>query len=76
MQRGAEAELVLGELAGALSAPALARLRAGLLRVPPHPAAATDLRSILARGEDPGELLPGGIAAYALAPGLYRPPSR
>lgn len=49
-----------------------ARLRAGVLDDEPFPVAATELRAMLARGEDPGALLPRGVAEVARARGCYR----
>jgi len=48
------------------------RLRAGVLDDAPFPVAATELRAALARGEDPGALLPPGVAEVARARGCYR----
>ncbi|GAB2652502.1 nicotinate-nucleotide adenylyltransferase [Arenimonas aestuarii] len=42
------------------------------LDLPPHPAAASELRRRLAAGEDPGDWLPPSVAAEIARRGLYR----
>lgn len=76
VRRGTGGESALEALATRLSPQALRRLACGWLDVPPHPASSTELRARLGRGEDPGDLLPPGVARYALEHGLYRMPGR
>lgn len=74
VQRGgdpAALERALARLEGRLSGAALARLQAGLVREAPPAVAATELRSRLARGEDPGADLPPGVWEYARSRGIY-----
>jgi nicotinate-nucleotide adenylyltransferase len=48
------------------------RIERGLVRVPPAPESATDLRARLGRGEDPGSELPAGVLEYIRSKGIYR----
>lgn len=67
-----EGELAALEELRARLAPALtARLERGLLRLPPVPISASELRAAFARGEVPGAALPAGVAEYVRAHGLY-----
>lgn len=61
----------LAALRGRLAPALIARLERGLLRLPPVPVAASELRAALARGEDPGAALAPGVAEYIRAHGLY-----
>ena len=54
-----------------LGVEARARLREGLLVVPPHPASATAIRAALARGERSPAHLPLAVADYVAGRGLY-----
>jgi nicotinate-nucleotide adenylyltransferase len=72
VDRGGDPAALLRTLAGRLSPGALARLSRGVLAAPPLRASATELRRQLARGGDPGPLLPPGVHDYIRAHGLYR----
>jgi nicotinate-nucleotide adenylyltransferase len=67
----ARLEATLAALEPELDATAYARLRDGVVRAEPVVAAATELRSALGRGEDPGAALPPGVLEYVRARGLY-----
>ncbi|MCB9915681.1 MAG: nicotinate (nicotinamide) nucleotide adenylyltransferase [Planctomycetes bacterium] len=63
---GADPTALLAELDARLSPAAMARLRAGLLALPPVPASSTEVR----RGETL-ERMPAAVRAYVDAHGLY-----
>lgn len=70
--RGEEDPGLLEHLRRELGPELYGRLERGLVRVPPAPQSATDLRARLARGEDPGPELPSGVLEYIRARGIYR----
>lgn len=59
------------ELVAALPPDVVDRLRGGVLRVPPVPGQATDLRAALASGEGDLDSLPPGVGEYIRERGLY-----
>lgn len=65
-------ERLLEGLAREVEGELLERLRRGLLRVPPVPGRASDLRERIGRGLPPGPSLPPEVAAYIREHGLYR----
>jgi len=71
VHRDEDLEEALARVGGQLSARLLEKLRRGLIVAPPHPASSTDLRALLARGEDPGADLPAGCMDIVRARGLY-----
>jgi nicotinate-nucleotide adenylyltransferase len=73
---GDEPGLLAQLQAGGIDPRLLARLERGLLRAPPVPVSATELRAALERGEDPGNALPAGVLEYIRARGLYAGPRR
>jgi nicotinate-nucleotide adenylyltransferase len=74
--RGDEDPGLLAHLARELGPELYARLERGFVRGPTAPESATELRELLARGEDPGAALPPGVLEYIRARGIYAPGSR
>lgn len=73
---GADADASLEQLRGELSPASFARLVRGQLRAPVCPAASTQVREQLSRGEAPLGQLPPGVWEYVRASGIYAgPPS-
>jgi nicotinate-nucleotide adenylyltransferase len=70
--RGEEDPRLLEHLRRELGPELYRRIERGLVRVPPAPESATDLRARLARGEDPGQELPPGVLEYIRARNIYR----
>ena len=70
--RGEDDPGLLEHLRRALGPELYGRIERGLVRVPPAPESATDLRARLARGEDPGPELPAGVLEYIRARNIYR----
>ena len=71
VDRGVDLKEVLEGIEGSLSEHLLVKLRDGLLSLDPHPASSTEIRAMLSRGEDPGELLPAGCLEVVKERGLY-----
>jgi nicotinate-nucleotide adenylyltransferase len=71
VHREGDLDVLLAELAGKLSARSLARLAAGLVRLPPVSCSSSDVRAALAAGRVPEEDLPRGVGDYIRARGLY-----
>ena len=71
--RGGEPEELLAGLEGSLSTEAMARLRAGLLHLPPVEASSTDLRGSLGESRVAGPSLPPTVHDYIVTHGLYAP---
>lgn len=69
--REGEPEREIDALAGSLSEPALARLRAGLVREPPLVVSASELRAGGLWAQGATRLVPPAVLAYARERGLY-----
>jgi len=71
VHREEDLEGALARVGGELPGHLQEKLERGLIVVAPHPASSTILREQLARGEDPGELLPAGCMDLVKVRGLY-----
>ncbi len=69
--RGADDEAALATVLGELGAELGARLERGLVRAPPAPISATDVRARIARGDWPRESLEPTVLEYIRARGIY-----
>ncbi len=71
--RGDEDARVLEHLRREFGEVLYMRLERGLVRAPPAPESSTEVRELLARGQDPGAALPDGVLEYIRARGIYAP---
>lgn len=74
--RGREDLATLSHLRRELGAGLYLKLERGLLRVPEQRESSTEVRQLLARSDDPGDLLPPGVLEYIRARGIYAAPAR
>ena len=71
VHREGDPDALVDALEGRLSPEAVARLRRGLLRLPPVPCSSTEVRAALAEGRIPFDDLPPGVGEYIRARNLY-----